>query len=123
MTRDEFRRQLDGLHTQVTVGYLYYEIWKALSSNEETADALNLYKGFFVPVQLAFLDMLVIQFYKAFDKHPMAVSLRRLLEAARNDHTLVPNSDEQQLGGIHNGISKLENDEVLKSSNEEGINT
>jgi len=99
MTRAEFRKRLDQLQEVITRGLYYYAVWKNLRlhdegkvfwSLEEQNQLLGRFRGFFTPVGFALLDMTLMQFAKVFDRKRRTASLWNLLQAARQDTSLVP---------------------------------
>ena len=76
------------------------------ASDEDTAQALNRYKGLFLPAQIALQSQTLMQFAKNFDKHPKAVSLRNLLTAANEDRlNLTPHATEKELQDMEEKIN------------------
>ena len=99
MTRAEFRKRLGQLQEVITRGLTYYAVWKNLRlhdegkvswSLEEQNQLLGRFRGFFTPVGFALLDMTLMQFAKVFDRKRRTASLWNLLQAARQDTSLVP---------------------------------
>jgi len=101
MRHDQFGQRLDQLQQALSRGLAYYTVWKNLRlhdptkvswSLEEQNEVLGRFRGFFTPVSLALLDMTLMEFAKVFDKDPKTASLTSLLEAARDDTTLIPHA-------------------------------
>ena len=111
MEREEFKEQLDELRTLITDGIAYLLVWRGLMvEDEESAKALNRYRGMFLPARSACLNMALMQFSKVFDKDTRTISLRNLLTAAQNDPIkLAPNATESDLTQISQDIDTIEN--------------
>lgn len=86
MTPQEFRRQLDELQRIISEGVAYFSAWQALTpKDDDSAQALNRYKGLFTPARAALIWMAINQLAKVFDSRRGTVSLRNLLKAAKRD--------------------------------------
>ena len=83
MERQEFKRQLDELGKVISDGIAYFSAWRGLMvEDEDSAQALNRYRGLFLTARVALLKMTLIQFAKVFDRDRRTVSLRNLLAEA-----------------------------------------
>lgn len=86
MEPQEFNRQLVELRKIIVDGIAYFSAWRSLRvGDEDSAQALNRYRGLFLPAQIALQSQTLMQFAKVFDKHPKAISLRNLLTAANEN--------------------------------------
>jgi len=114
MEHKEFKRQLDELRTIITDGIAYFSAWQAIANlDENSAHALNRYRGFFLPAQVSLKNMALLQFSKIFDPDTRTISLRNLLSAVKeNRQLLTPHAEEDDLKRI----------EHLIDSNEESLN-
>jgi hypothetical protein len=110
MKREDFKHQLDELGTVINDGIAYLLVWRGLMvEDEESAKALNRYRGMFIPARSALLKMALMQFAKVFDKDTRAISLRNLLTAAQSDTiTLTPHATESDLARISQDIYAIE---------------
>ena len=110
MEPQEFKRQLDELRTVITDGIAYSTVWRGLMVEDEvSAHALNRYRGLFLPARNALLWMTLMQFAKAFDRHPRTISLRNLLTAAKkNRENLTPHATEENLQQFEKQIDASE---------------
>jgi len=110
MEREDFKHQLDELGKVITDGISYLLVWRGLMvEDEESAKALNRYRGMFLPARSALLKMALMQFAKVFDKDTRAISLRNLLTAAQNDPiNLTPHATESELTQISQDIDAIE---------------
>jgi uncharacterized protein YaaQ len=111
MEPQEFKRQLDELRTIIADGIAYFSAWRGLKvEDEDTAQALNRYRGLFLPAKIALESQALMQFAKVFDNNPKAVSLRNLLTAANeNRQELTPYATEEDLQEIEQKITYSEN--------------
>jgi len=81
--------------------------------NDDSAEALNRYRGFFLPARDALLWMSLLQFAKVFDRDPRTASLRNLLNAAKtNQAQLAPSSTTEELNNIGQEIDNKQ--EILE---------
>ena len=86
MERQEFKRQLDELGKIILEGIAYFTVWHGLvAEDEDTAQALNRYRGLFLPAQIGLKWMTLLQFSKVFDRHSKAISLSNLLTVAKQN--------------------------------------
>jgi len=110
MQRQEFKRQLDELGKVISDGIAYFSAWRGLMvEDEDSAHALNRYRGLFLPARSALLWMTLMQFAKVFDRNPRTVSLRNLLTAAKkNRENLTPYATEENLRHIEKKIDTSE---------------
>lgn len=113
MEYQEFTRRLNELGSVITMGIAYFVAWRGLMvEDEESAHALNLHRGFFLPARDALLWMTFMQLSKAFDRDPRTISLTVLLDAAKaNRTTLTPQATEDELNIIEKQIS--DNEQLL----------
>ena len=102
MEPQEFKRQLDELRTVISDGIAYFSAWRGLMvEDDDSAQALNRYRAFFLPARNAMLWMALLQFSKVFDPDRKTVSLRNLLTAAGKSRArLVPEATEEELNEI-----------------------
>ena len=107
MTPEDFKRQLEELQAVIGDAVSYFSAWRGLMDvNEESAMALNRYKGFFTPSRNALLGLALLQLAKVFDFDRRTVSFRNLLAAAKNDpENLTPYATQAQLEQIELQIS------------------
>ncbi len=107
MEPQEFKRQLDELRRIIADGIAYFSAWRSLRvGDEDSAQALNRYKGLFLPTQIALQSQTLMQFAKVFDKHPKAISLTNLLTAANENRlNLTPYATEKDLQDIEQKIN------------------
>lgn len=103
MQHQEFKRRLKELGGVITDGIAYFSVWQGLMvEDEDSAQALNCYRGLFLPARISLRWMTLLQFAKVFDSDPRTVSLRVLLTAAeknRENLTLYATEENlQQLG-------------------------
>jgi len=114
MELEEFKRQLHELRDIITGGVAYLSAWYGIANlDEDSAHALNRYRGFFLPAQLSLKHLALLQFAKVFDRDPRTVSLRSLLSAAKNNPKLLaPYAKEYDLQNLE---SKISNNEELLS--------
>lgn len=111
MQRQEFKRQLDELgKVIISDGIAYFSAWRGLMVGEEdSAHALNRYRGLFLPARDALLKMTLMQFAKVFDRDPRTVSLRNLLSAVKkNRENLTPYATEENLRDIEQKVDASE---------------
>lgn len=110
----EFKRKLDELRGIITDGIAYFSCWQGLRvGDEESAHALNRYRGLFLPARTALLWMALLQFAKVFDRDPRTVSLINLLNAAQADREcLTPYATLEDLAQIERELQS--NEALLK---------
>lgn len=110
MQPKEFKRQLDELGRVISDGIAYFVAWRVLMvEDEDSAHALNRYRGLFLSARSALLGMALMQFAKVFDKDPRAVSLRNLLGLAKeNRENLTPHATDGNLLDIDRKIEDSE---------------
>ena len=110
MEPQEFKRQLDELRTIITDGIAYFSAWRGLMVEDEvSANALNRYRGLFLPARNALLWMTLMQFAKVFDRDPRTISLRNLLTAAKkNREHLTPHATEDDLRQVGQKVDSSE---------------
>jgi hypothetical protein len=110
MEPQEFNRQLVVLQKIIAEGIAYFSAWRGLRVGDaDSAQALNRYKGLFLPAQIALQSQTLMQFAKVFDKHPKAISLRNLLTAAKENRlNLTPQATEKELQDIEEKINNSE---------------
>lgn len=106
MEPQQFKRQLDELGKVISDGIAYFSAWRGLMvEDEDSAHALNRYRGLFLPARGALLWITLLQFNKVFDRHPRTVSLRNLLAAAKKDREkLTPYATQENLRHIEQKI-------------------
>ena len=107
MEPEEFKRQLAELRKIIADGIAYFSAWRNLRvGDEDSAQALNRYRGLFLPAQIALQSQSLMQFAKVFDKHRKAISLTNLLTAAnKNRLSLIPYATEKELQDIEQKIN------------------
>lgn len=110
MEPQEFNRQLDELRKIIADGIAYFSAWRSLrGGDEDSAQALNRYRGLFLPAMIALQSQTLMQFAKVFDKHSKTISLRNLLTAANENRlNLIPHATEKELQDIEGKISNSE---------------
>lgn len=114
MEANEFTRQLDELRNIITDGLSYFVAWRGLMvEDDESAQALNRYRGLFLPARNAMLWMALLQLAKVFDRDPRTVSLRNLLAtASQNRETLTPHATQGDLEHLQQQVD--DNEAVLE---------
>lgn len=114
MEPHEFKQQLDELQTIIADGIAYFTAWRGVRvEDEDSAHALNRYRGFFLPAQLSLKQMALLQLAKVFDHDPRTVSLRNLFSAAKgNREFLTPYATENDLQDLERQIDS--NEALLK---------
>lgn len=114
MEPKEFTRRLDELRSIISDGIAYFVAWRELMvEDDESAHALNRYRGLFLPARGALLWMAFMQFNKVFDRDQRTVSLRNLLSIAKtNQVELTPNATVEDLKYIEEQVDK--NEELLE---------
>lgn len=114
MDRKEFGRQLHELQDIIVFGISCFTAWRGIFDLDEgSAEALNRYRGFFLPAQRSFREMALLQFSKVFDRHRGTVILPNLLRAAKaNPKNLVPHAEGDDLESLGRSIDR--NRELLK---------
>ena len=86
---------------------------RCISCRSDTAQALNRYRGFFLPARNAMRASSLMQLAKIFDKDERTISLRNLLIAAQNNPIeLTPHITNEDLTYIENKIE--ENESILE---------
>jgi hypothetical protein len=76
MKHQEFSHQLGELREIIAEGIAYFSAWRSLMvEDEDSAQALNRYRGLFLPARLALKSQAIMQFAKAFDNHRKTISL------------------------------------------------
>jgi hypothetical protein len=110
MEPEEFKRQLHELRDIIVEGVAYFSAWYGIANlDEDSADALNRYRAFFLPVQPSLKNMALLQFAKVFDHDPRTVSLHTLLSAAKsNPALLVPYAEGDDLQNLERKIDSNE---------------
>jgi len=110
MEPQEFNRQLIELQKIIAEGIAYFSTWRSLRvGDDDSAQALNRYRGLFLPAQIALQSQMLMQLAKLFDKHPKAISLSNLLSAANENRLkLIPYATEEDLQNIEEKISNSE---------------
>lgn len=108
--RAEFKRQLDELRNIISDGVAYFSAWQGLMvEDDESAQALNRYRGLFLPARNALMNTAIMQFVKVFDRNPRTISLRNLIIKAKgNKKELLPYSKDQDLIDIEQKIETSE---------------
>ena len=112
MKPEEYKSQLHELRDIITEGVAYFSAWYGIANlDEDSAHALNRYRGFFLPAQVSLNHMALLQFAKVFDHDPRTVSLPNLLSAAKSNSTLlVPYAEGDDLQNLE---SKIDNNEQV----------
>lgn len=110
MTYEEVTDQLNDLRVIIGDAIVFFSVWQELMvPDEQSALALNRYRGLFVPARAAMLRMAIMQVAKVFDHHHKAVSLRNLLKAVKSDpETLVPFVPSEELDQIEKQMDSNE---------------
>ena len=113
MTPSEFKRRMDKLQEAIFAALMCSTIWKGLSPEGDTLSTTYRYKEFFSPVQLALVEMLIINVTKIFDRHQNTISLHRLIDAGKYDLKLVPHASQEEIDKIEAHLLKIEKQDVL----------
>lgn len=110
MEPQKFRHQLDELRNIISDGIAYFSAWRGLMVEDKaSAQALNRYRGLFLTARNALLWSALMQFAKIFDRDPRTVSLKNLLNAAKDDQeNLTPYATEENLLDIEQKINASE---------------
>jgi len=110
MQHQEFKRRLKELGGVITDGIAYFSVWQGLMvEDEDSAHALNRYRGLFLPARISLRWMTLLQFAKVFDPDPRTVSLKVLLTAAeKNRENLTPYATEENLQQLGKQIDASE---------------
>lgn len=110
MQHQEFKRRLKELGGVITDGIAYFSVWQGLMvEDEDSAHALNRYRGLFLPARISLRWMTLLQFAKVFDPDPRTVSLRVLLTAAeKNRENLTHYATEENLQQLGKQIDASE---------------
>ena len=108
MDAKEFKKRLAELQSVITIGLGYFKAWATLyDRNEETAHALNRYRGFFLLVQDSLKDMALLKFANVFDHDSRTCSLRPLLQAAKECRDeLTPHATMEDLLNLEAEINR-----------------
>jgi len=114
MQHKEFNRRIIELAAIIGDGIAYFTAWRGLMvKDDDTAQALNRYRGFFLPARNAMRASSLMQIAKIFDKDERTISLRNLLIAAQNNPIeLTPHITNEDLTYIENKIE--ENESILE---------
>jgi len=132
MQDKEFKRRLKELGGVITDGVAYFSVWRGLMvEDEDSAHALNRYRGFFLPARTALRWMTLLQFAKVFDPDCRTVSLKVLLaEAEKNRKELTPYATEENLQQLRKQIdasedllSRLKNARDQRIAHHNAVNT
>lgn len=110
MEPQEFKHQLVEIRTIISDGIAYFSAWHGLMVEDKvSAQALNRYRGLFLPARNALLWAALMQFAKVFDRDSRTVSLRNLLTLAKNDReNLTPYAAEENLLDLEQKIDASE---------------
>ncbi|MCH7998859.1 MAG: hypothetical protein IIA91_05220 [Chloroflexi bacterium] len=118
MTPAEFKERLGQLQQVIMRGLAYYAVWSKLRLHDE-ADVswsiehqnqlLGRFRGFFTPISLALMDMALMEFAKVFDGRRGTASLTNLLSAARQDASLVPGRESNEVDDISKQLRRQKN--------------
>jgi hypothetical protein len=110
MYREEFKRQLQELRQVISDCVAYFSAWRGLMvEDEESARALNRYRGLFLVSRDALQKMLLLQLAKVFDPDPRTTGIRKLLSAAReNRENLIPHVTEEDLRDVEHRVDASE---------------
>lgn len=110
MESEEFKKKLDELRSIITDGIAYFSAWYTMANlDEKSADALNRYRGFFLPVQASLKYMALLQFAKVFDRDSRTISLHNLLSIVKeNPRLLIPHAKEHDLEHLESKIDSYE---------------
>ncbi|MFC1915173.1 hypothetical protein ACFLW4_00535 [Chloroflexota bacterium] len=110
--RIQFEHKLDQLQKIIMDGVAYFTLWRCLMVDDDnTAQALNRYKGIFSPARNALFWSALLQLSKVYDKDTRTVSLVNLLKLAKNNTTLVPYANTEELEQLQQSIDN--NTEIL----------
>jgi hypothetical protein len=113
MTPAEFKAQLDQLQELIFRAFSFYRVWLQLQFRQDTAPwsladqnrMLDRFRGVFTPVLVAMQDAMLLQFAKLLDEDTRTISFPTLIAAARNNPSVVPNLDGQQLIDLDQPLS------------------
>ena len=110
MTPGEFDRRLERLRVIIGDGLGFFTVWRELMvEDEDGAQALNRFRGFFLPARTACFGMMMLHLTKAFDRDERTASFPNLLEAAAADQeTLVPNANGHNLDDLWEELAAAE---------------
>ena len=110
MTPEEFKRRLEELEKVICDAVAYFHAWRGLVvEDEDSVQSLNRYKGFFRSAHNALLWMTIMQLAKAFDHDTRTISLRNLLNLAKQDPSnLVPHMGAEAIQVMEKGIDDNE---------------
>jgi hypothetical protein len=114
MEGPEFGRQLRELQDTIVFGIGCFQAWQGIADlDDDSADALNRYRGFFLPAQRSLREVALLQFSKALDRHRGTVSLPNLLSAAMaNSKVLVPRAELADLENLERRLAA--NDDLVR---------
>ena len=105
MTSDEFKSHLEELQRILSSISEYYKIWLQLQPAERRIEILNRFNGFFVPVRQALFEMMFIHAAKIFEHNSETISLWRLVDTGKQDPSLVPYAEQDDLDNISTPLS------------------
>lgn len=110
MQYKEFNRQIIELRQVIGDGIAYLTAWQGLmAEDDDTAQALNRYRGLFLTARNAMQWSSLMQLAKIFDKDTRTISLRNLLIAAQsNPNELTPFITDEDLTFIEHQIEEKE---------------
>jgi hypothetical protein len=109
MDSQEFSRQLKELQKQIFYAFLSYNVYIALWPTEEVVNTLDRHRGFFIPVQNALYDTMIMGFAKVFDRDRRTMSLVNLLREAKDSTVdLVPHLSISDIQAMEYQLSQHE---------------
>lgn len=110
MSPKEFDRRLERLRVIIGDGLGFFTVWRELMVEDaDSAQALNRYRGFFLPSRQACFGMMVLHLTKAFDRDKRTASFPNLLGAAAADQeALVPHANGHNLDDLWEQLAAAE---------------
>lgn len=108
-TTQSFKNDLIKLHDVLFAAFALWAVWNAVRlhdpskiewSIDQGNQVLGRWNGFFTPVGRALHHLVIVEIAKMFDHDSRAVSLTNLLDRARNDASLVPHAQPNDLADI-----------------------
>ena len=91
LNRSEFDRLLELLRQRLLDAKTHFDIWEALQNpSKEFADAVNLYRGFFVPTIGAHITSFFVRLAGTIDRDRRAASFYRVIEIVARNPSLAP---------------------------------
>ena len=113
----QFKQHLKQLQEVITSGLSFYAVWNKLRLHDEKEVSWSLdrqnqilgrWNGFFTPVGIGLQRMAMLEFAKVFDRHTRAVSLTNLLKEAKQDSSLIPHAQQNDLTDISHRLRQAD---------------